>query len=196
RVLVVFDVSDSMGDSADPFKPHSPTKIARARAALAGALGQLSLDDAIGLRIFTTGLPGRAGGSADWRDVVPIGPLAQRGPALERAITALTPLRGSPLYAATRDAFDTAAQTADPQRINGVIVLTDGYNEVDRDNNLSALLAHLGTRSDIHVITIAYGMDADIATLRKIAQATNAWNYDASATLDLPDLLPRALANF
>ncbi|HEV7526065.1 MAG TPA: substrate-binding domain-containing protein, partial [Acidimicrobiia bacterium] len=126
RVLVVFDVSDSMGDSADPFKPHSPTKIARARAALAGALGQLSLDDAIGLRIFTTGLPGRAGVSADWRDVVPIGPLAQRGPALERAITALTPLRGSPLYAATRDAFDTVAQTADPQRINGVIVLTDG----------------------------------------------------------------------
>ena len=46
------------------------------------------------------------------------------------------------------------------------------------------------------MFTIAYSNEADLATLEKIAQATNAWNYDARDTNDLADLLPSALANF
>ena len=191
RVLFLFDVSDSMGDRS---KTHGPTKIALARAALAGALGQLAPDDEFGLRIFSTDLANRI--DTNWRDVVPIGPLASRRPALRAAIAGLAPHRGSPLYTATRAAYDTIARRFDPQRINAVVVLTDGYNEYDRDNNQRALLAHLATRPDVHVFTITYSNDADAATLRKIAQTTNAWNYDARDTTLLTDLLARTLSSF
>ncbi len=196
RVLFLFDVSDSMGDVAkrDPTKRDDPTKIALAQAALAGALDQLAPDDDFGLRIFTTKLANPV--SPNWRDIVPLGPLAARRRALLGAIPSLSPQQGSPLYASTRDAFDGVARRADPQRINGVVLLTDGYNEDDHDNSRTELLAHLATNRNIPVFTIAYGKDADLATLRKIAQATDAWNFDARDTSDLAEILPRALASF
>ncbi len=191
NVLVLFDVSDSMGDTT---KTAGPPKITLARSALADAIDQLAPGDNIRLRIFTTKLPNPV--SPDWLDVVPRGPFATRRPALRKAIAALVPEQGSPLYAATRAAYDTVAHEADAGHINAVIVLTDGYNEDDRDNNQRALLAHLAANPDIHVFTVTYGNSADLTTLRKIAQATNAWNYDARDTTDLADLLPRAFASF
>jgi Ca-activated chloride channel family protein len=191
RVLFLFDVSDSMGDVA---KREGPTKMALAQPALAGALDQLAPDDEFGLRVFTTKLSNPA--SPNWRDVVPLGPLAARRGALQKAIGALKPEQGSPLYAATRDAFDAVARHADPQRINAVVLLTDGYNEDDHDNSRTALLAHLATNPNIPVFTIAYSNDADLATLRKIAQATEAASFDARDTADLAETLPRALASF
>jgi len=194
NLLVLFDVSDSMGDAADPEEPERSTKLALAQPALSAGLDQLAPGDNVGLRIFSTGLPNPV--SPNWFDVVPRGPFGTRRDALRKAITALTPRLGSPLYAATRDAYDSVARTADPQRINGVVVLTDGYNEDDHDNKLRPLLAHLAANPGIRVVTIAYSSQADLVTLEKIAQSTNAWNYDASDTNDLADLLPRAFANF
>ena len=80
--------------------------------------------------------------------------------------------------------------------MNAVVLLTDGYNEDDRDNDQAALLAHLATKPDIHVFTIAYSNNADLATLQKIAQTTNGWNFDARDTKDLADIVPSALASF
>ena len=194
RLMFVFDVSDSMGDAADPAKPHGPTKIALARAAVSGALGELAAGDRIGLREFTTGIVGSP--SPNWRELVPSGPLSVRRPALQDAIAALTPQKSAPLYAATRDAFDEIARRADPRAINGVVVLTDGYNEDDHDTNLDALLAHLATNTNVRVFTIAYSNDADVTTLRKLAQATNAQSFDARDTTDLADVVSRALASF
>ena len=74
-------------------------------------------------------------------------------------------------------------------------MLTDGYNEQD-DNNLRALLSHLGAGTGTRVFTIAYSVQADVPSLTKIAQVTNAWTYDATDPLDLPDVFARALANF
>jgi len=192
-VLFVFDVSDSMGDPADPSKPHGPTKIALARTALAGALDELGPGDDVGLRTFTTNPADPAG--PNWRDVVEIGPIASRRRALREAIASLEPQAGSPLYSATRGAFDALARSVDPEHINAVVLLTDGYNEDDRDSDQRSLLAHLGANPDVRVFTITYSADADFTTLRKIAQATNAWNYDARETGDLADVLPRALAS-
>lgn len=192
RVLVLFDVSDSMGDHL-PGIVNGPTKMAVAQAALRTALDQLGRRDEVGLRIFTTKLSNPI--SSDWRDLVPIQPLTRDRPALDAAIATLAPEQGSPLYTATRAAFDTIARAADPSRINGVVVLTDGYNEQD-DNNLRALLSHLGAGTGTRVFTIAYSVQADVPSLTKIAQVTNAWTYDATDPLDLPDVFARALANF
>ena len=104
RVLLLFDVSDSMGDPSDPRDPDSAAKIDLAKRAAVASLSQLAPDDQVGLRIFTT----RLGPASDrnWVDVVPIGRLDRQRAALTRAINALEPLRGSPLYLATRDGFD------------------------------------------------------------------------------------------
>ena len=58
-----------------------------------------------------------------------------------------------------------------------------------------ALLAHLATNPNVHVFTIAFSTDADLATLEEIAAATNARSYDASDPTDLADQLSRALAS-
>ena len=115
-----------------------------AQAALPDALDQLAPDDEIGLRIFTT--EAREPVSPNWQRRRADRTASRRAArALRHGDRALDAAAGSPLYAATRDAFDAVARHADPQRINAVVVLTDGYNEDDHDNNLTALLAHLAT---------------------------------------------------
>ena len=54
----------------------------------------------------------------------------------------------------------------------------------------------IATNPNIPVFTIAYGNGSDLATLRKIAQATDASNFDARDTSDLAEVVPRALASF
>jgi Ca-activated chloride channel family protein len=189
----VFDLSDSMGDPADPLNPSGPTKLAVAKAAVANALGELGPDDEIGLRVFSTALRGSS--NQDWRDVVPIRPIALNRRRLINAIASLKTWRGSPLYRATLGAYDTIARGIDPRRIDSVVLLTDGYNEDDHDTDLSALLTHLSSRPDVHVFTITYSNDADATTLTKIAQATNAVNFDARDTRDLPEIAQRALGS-
>ncbi len=191
RVLLLFDVSDSMGDRSDPKNPDSPTKMALAKRALLAALSELGPDDEVGLRIFTTDI--RNSASPYWADVVPIGRFDRQRLALMRAVDTLAPRQGSPLYAATRDAYDTIAGTYDGKRINAVVMLSDGYNEVERDNNRRALLAHL--HEPTRIFTISYSPDADLATLRRIAQATNAQCYDATDPKTINDELRAALAN-
>jgi Ca-activated chloride channel family protein len=193
RVLILFDVSDSMGDPADPLDPGGPTKLARAKSAVTNALAELGPDDQVGLRIFSTGLRGSR--TSIWRDLVPIGRLTANRRRLVDAIGALQPWRGSPLYAATRAADDTVARRADAQRIESVVLLTDGYNEDDHNKDLGALLDRLATRPDVHVFTITYSNDADATTLQKIAAATNAANFDARDTRDLAEMARLALAS-
>jgi Ca-activated chloride channel family protein len=191
RVLLLFDVSDSMGDPSDPRDTNSPSKIELAKHDLLNALSELAPDDEVGLRIFTTGL---SGPSPDWADVVPMGRLDHQRPALTRAIRSLTPRKGSPLYTAMHDAYDAIVQKYDPKRINGVVLLTDGYNEDEKNTDLTALLKHVHDPTRIY--TIAYSPAADTATVRRIAQATNARYYDATDTSQLAPLYISALSNF
>jgi Ca-activated chloride channel homolog len=191
HLLVLFDVSESMRDAA---VADGISKLALAKSVLPTALEQLGPGDEVGLRIFTTKLANRS--HPNWLDVVPIGTYATRRPALEKAVAALTPEQGSPLYAATRDAYDAIDRTIRSDRINGIVLLTDGYNEDDHDTDLDALVAHLTHDPSVRVFTIAYGNGSDFSTLRQLAQATNAWVYNARNAPDLVDVFPRALANF
>jgi Ca-activated chloride channel family protein len=150
-------------------------------------------DDEIGLRVFSTGMRGSP--NPNWRDVAPMGRLAANRSRLVDALAALRPSRGSPLYRATRGAYDTVARAVDPRRIDSVVLLTDGYNEDDHDTDLGALLDHLSSGADVRVFTITYSNDADATTLTKISEATNAANFDARDTRDLPEMARRALAS-
>ena len=61
----------------------------------------------------------------------------------------------------------------DPASINAVVVLTDGRNEYT-DNDLTGLISELqasAQENGVRVFTIAYGPDADLATLQQISEA-------------------------
>jgi Ca-activated chloride channel family protein len=191
-VLVVMDVSGSMsGDSGSGGK----TKLDLAKTAATTALGQLVDTDQVGFWVFTTDLPTPTTITAD---LVDVGPLSQTRQPIIDAIAGLTPLNGTPLYAATALAADEMNATQDPASINAVVVLTDGRNEYT-DNDLDGLIRQLSssaTENGVRVFTIAYGPDADLATLQQISEASRAAAYDARNPATIDKVFADVLSNF
>jgi Ca-activated chloride channel homolog len=200
RVMLLVDASGSMGDPADPDGQPTPTKLDLAKTAVVEALDEFATDDDVGLRIFTTDLgPAQ---DEDWLDLVPIGPLVGQRESTVRSVNGLFPQNGTPLYTATSDTYDDMIDAFDPERINAVVLLSDGRNE-DPDNiDLEALIQHLREGSEgeraqpVRVFAIAYGGDADLETLRRIAEATNAQVYDASDATSIDRVFTAVVSNF
>lgn len=193
RVMLVLDVSGSMGESGT-----SGTKLEEARRAASDALGLFEPDDDVGLAIFTTNLPG----GQNYQVLVPIGPAKASIPSIRKSLDSLVPLNGTPLYSAVRKSVADLNASADPNRINAVVVLTDGRNEA-ADNNLDQLLIDLAamtgsesSKPTVRVFTIAYGPDADLATLQRISAATSAKAYDARKPGTINDVFTSVISNF
>jgi len=145
---------------------------------------------------FTTDLPGPHKTYAELAPVAPIG--AQRA-KVKSAIRDLVPLSGTPLYAATRAAAQQMTATLDPDAINAVVVLTDGKNEYPQDTDLAGLVHDLGagtSEGGLRVFSIAYGNGADLSTLRKISQASNAAAYDATDAATISKVFTAVISNF
>ena len=77
----------------------------------------------------------------------------------------------------------------------------DGDNTDDRDQ-LAQLIASLESSTEgvtsrpVRVFPIAYGDDADLSTLRQIAEATSAAAYDASDPTTIDRVLNAVISNF
>jgi Ca-activated chloride channel family protein len=198
RVLLVMDVSGSMGDEADP--KTGDTKLDLAKRAATAALGQFNPDDEVGLRIFSTDIADRE--PTDYRDVVDIGPMSANRPDLESKIARLVPTQGTPLYTVTGDSYQKMVDEFDPARINAVVLLTDGRNEDPRNDNLNDLLKSLRAQNEgetskpVRIFTIAYGGDADEVTLKRIAEATNAAAYSAVDPSTIVNVFNAVVSNF
>jgi Ca-activated chloride channel family protein len=196
RVLMAIDVSGSMGDEAAPGR----TKLDLVKDAAVRALEQFNADDQVGLRIFSTAI-GPAD-HPDYADVVPIGPLGPQKQQLAAKIGALLPAAGTPLYTVTNASYDQLKAGFDGARINAVLLLTDGKNEDPRNSDLEALIRNLRAGSEgqsatpVRVFTIGYGHDADLATLRRISDATNASTYDASDPTTIDRVFTAVVSNF
>ncbi len=192
RVLVLMDVSGSMGaDSGSGGR----TKLDLAKSAATTALGQLADTDQVGFWVFTTDLPTPDTITAD---LVDVGQLSQTRKPITDAIAGLTPLNGTPLYAATRLAAEKMNTSTDPGSINAVVVLTDGRNEYT-DNDLNGLLSYLQSSSQengVRVFTIAYGPDADLDVLKQISEASRAAAYDARDPATIDKVFANVLSNF
>ncbi len=192
RVLILMDVSGSM---ADPSGYGSQSKLELAKAAATNALGQLVDTDQVGLWAFTTDLPTADTITAHLVDVAPLGQTRQ---PITDAIADLTPLNGTPLYAAIGNADQAMNATIDPSSINAVVVLTDGRNEYT-DNDLDGLVRTLTSSAQEHgvrVFSIAYGPDADLDTLQEISEASRAAAYDARNPTSIDKVFSDVLSNF
>ncbi len=195
RVMLVIDVSGSMGDAVS----DDETKLDLAKRASIDALEQFKPDDIVGLRIFSTNVSPKE--PTSYLDLVPFAPISQNRELIANKIRTLQPLEGTPLYATAKDSFSAMKQGYDPSRINAVVLLTDGRNE-DNFNDLNATLASLRAGSEgqssqpIRLFTIAYGEDADKSVLKRLAEATNATAYDASDPLSVSKVFTAVISNF
>jgi Ca-activated chloride channel family protein len=190
------DVSGSMGEDAG----NGDTKLDLAKRAAVDALSQFKPDDQVGLRIFSTNMQNKE--PRDYLDLVPIAPVGSQRERLASAINSLVPREGTPLFTVARDSYKTLKDTFDPARINAVLLLTDGRNEDERNQDLPTTLANLRAGSEglsstlVRLFTIAYGHNADKETLKRMADATNAAAYDASDPQTIAKVFTAVVSNF
>ena len=192
EVLLVIDVSGSMGSPVG-----GSTKLELAKTAAAKALDQFAPDDNVGLWIFSSG--GLPGVSTPYLQLFPAEPLGPHLADMKSKIAGLQVVSGTALYTTTRAAVATIRQSYDPTRINAVVLLTDGQNEYQPDDDLPGLLQQLkaeGTEKPVRVFTIGYGADADMDTLRKISEATRAAAYDAADPSTIEEVFTSVVSNF
>jgi Ca-activated chloride channel homolog len=201
RVLLVLDVSGSMGD---PVGDEGKTKLDLAIQAAVNSLDKFKDSDEVGLWVFTTDLG--ADGTQQYLELIPTAPMSENRDKLRTTIQEQRPLNGTPLYDVTTQAFTAARDNYDPAKINAVVFLTDGRNDdgiIDDDqqqyddmiNTLSTGAEGTNSRS-VRVFTIGYGSDADSATLKAIAEATNAAYYDASNPATIDQVFTNVVSNF
>jgi Ca-activated chloride channel homolog len=157
NVQLVVDVSASM---------QQGNRINEAIKGLQTFLRQLSPRDRVGLLWFNDEL----------HDGVPIAPFASNAAQLRSTVDNLIADGSTALYDATARGVGNVDGLRDDSRINAVVVLTDGMDTASKQD-LDALVARLRTRSEsegrqIRVFTIAYGDEADVKGLEKIAAAS------------------------
>jgi Ca-activated chloride channel family protein len=202
RVLLVVDVSGSMGDPGN--QETGETKLDLAKAAAIEALDQFKDDDEVGLWVFSTEL----GPNADQNIVELLTPrrVGDVREQLKTEIRELRPTAGTPLYDVTGEAYDAALAAFDPARINAVVLLSDGRNDdgntADDRDQLDDLLTRLAAGSEgqttrpVRIFPIAYGADADLPTVRQIAEATTGAAYDATDATTIDRVLDAVISNF
>ncbi|HYY81253.1 MAG TPA: substrate-binding and VWA domain-containing protein [Actinomycetes bacterium] len=192
NVLLVIDTSGSMGEEV-PGTGRS--KLDLARQAALNSLSQFAADDQVGLWMFSTQLDG----DVDHRSLVDQGPMdASRRALLRQRIEGLAAEGGTGLYDTSLAAWQFVKGHSRPDDINAVVLLTDGRNEdngISLDNLLGQVHGEEGAAS-VRLFTIAYGADADLATLQRISQTTNAAAYDSSDPTSIDQVFTAVVSNF
>jgi hypothetical protein len=194
RMLAVFDVSGSMGEQVPG--AGGATRMDLARQAAAGAMPLLPRGSEVGLWEFATNLVGRS----DHRELLPVGPLDgpngdDRRAALALSVAGLQQIvdGGTGLYDTTLAAVRAVRRGWDPDRVNSVVLLTDGRNDDADGIDLATLLAQLRAEDDpqrpVPVISLVYGPDADAPALRAISEATGGATYVARDPRDVGKIM-------
>ncbi len=204
RVLLVLDVSGSMEEDAG----DGSSKLDLAKQAAQSSLGEFKDDDEVGLWVFTTDIDqsGTIEGEDFYAELLPVSRIGDQRERMRNEIDRYGPLNGTPLYDVTAAAYESMRTSYDPAKINAVVLLTDGVNDDgdtgDDVDQLSALISELRSGSEgsnsqpVRVFTISYGAGADTATLKRIAEATNAALYDASNPQTINQVFTNVVSNF
>lgn len=156
NIILVADVSGSMQGA----------KLAQAQAAMLTFLEQIPGDiERVGLISFASSV----------QEVVPLAAMGDNRGRLQSAIRNLAARGNTALLDATQRAYAQLQALNDAERINAVVVMTDG-----KENNSRITLSQLtqqvsaGNQRGVQVIIfcVAYGDDADMNMLRAIADTS------------------------
>jgi Ca-activated chloride channel family protein len=154
NVYLVVDTSGSMRGE----------KLAQAQDALHAFLDQIQGDvERVGLIQFATGV----------NTLVYLDELGNNRAALEFAIDQLQAEGDTALLDGVSEAYQRLEDLGDTERINAIVVMTDG-KENNSFTSLEQLVKELSQDTPVPVVVfcIAYGEDADMDTLRWIAEPT------------------------
>jgi hypothetical protein len=202
RMLAVIDVSGSMWQEGE----GGALPIDVVRDANLAALQLIPPTSDLGLWVFST----EEDPPRHWRQLVELGPLTEElgdGTRLDALVAETLALPDSEvrgwtaLYDTTWAAFREVKENYDPNRVNSVVLLTDGEDERAADMepgmDLETLLTQLRAQHDparpVLVITIGIGPDADMSALVQISEVTGASAYQALDPADLPEIFFRAM---
>jgi Ca-activated chloride channel family protein len=203
NVLAVYDVSGSMKEEVPG--TGGKTKMDIVKTAAGQALALFAPETNLGTWVFSSDLAG----GRDWAESVPIGPTNARLPngkirreVLAEALARLQATDGDTgLYDTTLAAFRALKRSYAPDRINIVVLLTDGINDdptggIDRTELLRRLKAEQDQDKPVRIITVAYGANADATSLKLISQATGGLAYVSRDPRDILRVFTDAITKF
>jgi Ca-activated chloride channel family protein len=192
NVLFLVDVSGSMDDKISATK----TKLSQARDAILAALNHFTPGDAVGLAAFAQA----PNGAMVPGNITPVKDVATSRDAFISAVRHLHSQGDTPLYQAVDTFALQEAKTYTPDRINAIVVLSDGKNDTNHPTiaaeKMLADLKNLHHESPVLVFTLAYGKDADVSALQGISKATGAHYYDATNPTQLKAVLGDLVTSF
>jgi Ca-activated chloride channel family protein len=172
------------------------------RAAL-GALPLLSDEGNFAQWVFSTNLDG----AKDYRQLLPIGPMGEvlpsgrtRRDTLTALVAGLQPTHGDTgLYDTTWAAIQYMHTQYKPERLNAVILITDGHNDKPAGGlTLDQLVEKLRGQGKqvVHIVAIGYGPEADQVALQKIAGASAGVAIEVRDPKDIQKAFIEALQRF
>jgi Ca-activated chloride channel family protein len=164
NILLVLDTSGSMNDEQ---------RLTRAKAGLDVFFRSVEPQDAVGLMTFSDRIQG----------LVPPAPVSQNGNVLRTRVHDLIADGGTAVYDATTEAIDRVRAQNATDRINAVVLLTDG-EDTDSEQTIDDVVAHVRAQGDspnhVRVFTIAYssGASGSRQALKSIAAASGGLDYE------------------
>jgi Ca-activated chloride channel family protein len=108
--------------------------------------------------------------------MVPIGPLESNRERILAAIDQLVARGNTALYDAVIAAVEHLQANSSPERIQAVLLLSDGQDTASQtslNQVVRAIQAARNSRTPILVIPVAYGRDADVNALNTIGRASD-----------------------
>ena len=164
NILLVLDTSGSMNEEE---------RLTRAKAGLEVFFRGVEPQDSVGLTIFSDQI----------QPLIAPAPLSKNRAELRERVRNLIAEGGTAFYDATVEAFDAVRAQKATDRINAVVLLTDG-EDTDSQPTADEVVAHLEGQGDsanrVRVFTIAYSSGATGAReqLKRIAAASGGKNYE------------------
>jgi Ca-activated chloride channel family protein len=192
NVLFLVDVSGSMGNPI----ATGESKLSAAKVAIEKALDHFAEGDRVGLAAFSEvdANPLAPG------EVSPVDDIVDTRDSFESALAELQPVEWTPLYEAVDMFAKRQADAYDPDRINAIVLLSDGKNETEAPSTSAQQmldsLHELHHSTPVLVFTLAYGADADVKTLQSISSATGAHYYDATDPTEVDEVLGDLVTSF
>ncbi|WP_203927410.1 substrate-binding domain-containing protein [Virgisporangium ochraceum] len=200
NVLVLVDASGSMNEPVTDRSGTVTTKAGLLQKAGVQAAQLFGEDTAVGMWMF--GTPNAQ--SPPYVEVVPFGPLDQdlNGQPRRKRFTDVAtayqamPAAGTPLFETILRANADMQKRWTAETVNLIVVLTDGH---DRDTPytmpkaqfLQKLQAGRDPKKPLPIHSIAYGGDADLATLTEIAKLTGGVAAPSTDPADLASAMAK-----
>nr|MDQ3936399.1 VWA domain-containing protein [Actinomycetota bacterium] len=180
NVLLVVDVSGSMVEE---------NRLERAKEGLEAFLREVSPNDRVGLTTFNDSI----------QELVPIAPVRTNAPRLRDTIGSLIADGGTAFHDAAIRGLEDVQAMRDRERINAVVLLTDG-EDTDSSATIEQAVRRMEAQGDsenrVRVFTIAYSAAAEGAedALKRIAAGSGGQAY--SGDTDDIELVYRSISSF